>query len=718
VVKRYHKKDPHRKREKKKYGFAAPSREYLLQYLNDVKKPVTWKHLVQALGVSEAAEDAFSFRLKAMLRDGQIHKNRRGSYAVVSQLDLVPGTVMGHKDGYGFVITDTAGPDIFLPQRDMSRLFNNDRVLVRVTKVKGRSKRLEGALVEVLERRTRFLVGKLWCNGHQYYVQSDHKNCAHDIVIPSEDLNSASDGDYVRIEITQQPGRRRPPVGKVVQILGRELDSGLEVELAISNYNLRVDWPEEVQQELLSIDSSIEVSADRKDCRELDFITIDGEDAKDFDDAVYCEPRSDGGFSLKVAIADVAHYVSLHSALDKEAYARSTSVYIANRVLPMLPEVLSNGLCSLKPDEDRYAMVADIVLNAAGEVQSTDFYNAVIRSKARLTYAAVAEMLEGKASEIRPTIRDLYSLFQCLLEQRKIRGSLDFDVPEPQVIFNDDGKIQSIVARTRQDSHRLIEECMLLANVAVARFIESKKSPCLFRVHDQPEEEKMQKCRQFMQFFSLSIPARSKPSTKDFSMLLEQIAQRPERNLLQRMVLRTQQQARYFPANNGHFGLGYDHYTHFTSPIRRYPDLIVHRTLKELLNKQDAAGHLYSEESIDTAAAHCSSMERNAEKATREAMDRLKCDFMVDKVGNQYPGTIVEVTNFGVFVELDGFYIQGLVHITALKNDYYHFDELTLTLAGKHSGQRYAIGDSVQVLVSRVDKDQRKIDFDLVDAGA
>jgi ribonuclease R len=715
VVKRYKKKDPHRAREKKKYGYAAPSREYILQYLNHTERPVTFEHLCAALGVKRGSiEEAFTFRLRAMLRDGEIHKNRRGSYAAVSQLDLLPGTVVGHRDGYGFVITDQPGPDVFLPQREMSALFSNDRVLIRVIKIKGRSRRLEGEVIDILQRRTQFLVGRLIVEDDNYFVQPDSRNSAVDIIIPKDQVNNAKENEYVRIEITRQPAKRRSPVGKVVQVLGGKFDSGMEIELAISNYDLPTEWPEEVLAEIENINHEIICTEDRKDCRDIDFMTIDGEDARDFDDAVYCKPRAKGGWELLVAIADVAHYIPVGSALDKEAFNRATSVYFPGRVIPMLPEILSNELCSLKPDVDRYAMVVEMNISAKGKVDSTTFYNAVIRSKARLTYKRADKIISSNTRQDKyDSVYHLYDLHKILLQQRKIRGALEFDTVEPRIMFDRNKKIKSITVRHRLDTHKLIEECMLLANVSVAKHIGKTKLNCLYRVHDRPDGAKIEQLRSVIKLFSLELKGGAEPSTKDFSDLLAITSQREDRDFLQKLILRTQQQARYIAENSGHFGLAYDDYAHFTSPIRRYPDLIVHRTLKSIIDKNNNSGMAYPLSQIETIAERCSFMERNAEKATREAIDRLKCEFMRDKVGNSYNGTIVEVTNFGIFVEIDDFYIQGLVHITSLKNDYYHFDDASLKLIGKNSGVVYQIAGEVKILVANVDIDQRKIDFSL-----
>ncbi len=485
--------------------------------------------------------------------------------------------------------------------------------------------------------------------------------------------------------------------------------------MAVSNYNIPFQWPDDVIDEASSLSAlSQDTSKDRRDLRELYFVTIDGKDAKDFDDAVYCQPRQAGGWTLYVAIADVSHYVHVGSACDKEAQQRGNSVYFPGRVIPMLPEVLSNDLCSLRPNVDRLTMVCEMQVSQDGVLQSAQVYSAVIHSKQRLTYSAVAEMLDHSLTpEWHEHVKHLHALYCALSQQRLKRGALDFDTTETRIVFNGQSKIEAIVPVTRNTAHKIIEECMLLANVAVSQYCENKKINAVYRVHESPDALKLKQLKDFIKLFGLRLGGGDKPSTADFSQLLEQVSQRDDAQLLQRVILRSQQQAVYSEDNSGHFGLGYEGYTHFTSPIRRYSDLVVHRALKHLISKAAVKDFVYSSQDIVAMADHCSMTEKRADYATREATDRLKCDFMKDKVGGQFTGTIVDVTSFGVFVELDEYYVQGLLHISSLAGDYYFHDELKHALIGKHSGTAYKLMDPITVLVSRVSIEDRKIDFDL-----
>lgn len=713
MVKRYSKEDPHQQREAEKYGFPIPSREYITQYLTEYRRPVSRDHLEAALGVSDPQkQEAFYHRLKAMVRDGQLHRDRQRRFALVKSLKLVSGRVSAHKDGYGFLIVDEGGPDVFLPARDMRAIFGGDRVLVRVTKSKSKGKQLEGRVVEVLERNTHELVGRLHRDGGMFFVTPDSRHVCQDVVVPRDQLANAEPGLYVRVKITQQPTSRRLATGAVVAILGDDDVAGLDIELSIANHDLPHQWPQATLDEAAALPS--QVTADdcqgRKDLRALHFITIDGADARDFDDAVFCEPHPSGGWVLYVAIADVSHYVAIDSALDDEAYLRGNSVYFPNRVIPMLPESLSNGLCSLNPDVDRLAMVAKMHISAAGELVESDFFEAVIHSKARETYTRIAELLNDVTS-LPPHLLHLHEVFRALLSQREQRGALDFDGRETRIVFTDKGKIERIVPVQRNDAHRLIEECMLIANVAVAKRLSATNQVSLYRVHQSPQALKIEQLREYLGLFGLQLRGGNKPSTADFSALLHDISKRTDRALLQKVILRVQQQAVYATLNEGHFGLGYEAYTHFTSPIRRYPDLIVHRLLKQAI-KQDQSMATFAEKA-DGIAEHCGETERRADLATREATDRLKCDFIKDKVGGVFSGTICEVTNFGIFVELDEYFVQGLVHVTALENDYYQFDESHYVLQGQYSGRSYRLLDRIDVVVARVDVDDRKIDFSL-----
>lgn len=714
MVKLYQKKDPYSEREAYLYEHPVASREFIIQYLQEINRPVSFKHLVQALDLKRMKErEGLYRRLIAMERDGQLISNRRGSYALVKEMELVRGRVQAHRDGFGFLIPDDGSSDIFLPGREMRTVFTDDIVLVRVTNPQERKR--EGAIAEVLERNTHQVVGRYVEEGGLAFVDPDNQLITQDILIQPGKENKAKLGQFVVAEIIVQPSKRRQPMGRVVEILGDHLTPGMEVELAIRAYELPHRWPAEVLHE--SREFPVEVldhdKHGRKDLRHLPLVTIDGEDAKDFDDAVYCKSNM-GGWELYVAIADVSHYVKIESALEKEARLRGNSVYFQAKVIPMLPEVLSNSLCSLKPHKDRLSIVCKIHLTRQGQINRYQFYEAVVHSHARLTYNQVAAMLRGeqtKNQEILPDIKNLYELYQKLSKQRTTRGAIEFDTIETRIEFDQKGKIKRILPVIRNEAHRMIEECMLLANVTASHFLQEKNIPTLYRVHEGPDEQKLHDLKQFLRAFGLRLTGGNKPTSMDYTNLLLRIKKRPDARLLQTVMLRSLRQAIYTPENAGHFGLSYEHYCHFTSPIRRYPDLIVHRGIRYVLQKQSSKKFYYEGQTLMSLGEHCSMTERRADRATRDAVDWLKCEYMLNKVGKTFDGRIVDVTGFGVFVELDKIYVEGLVHITALENDYYHYDHVHRLLRGKRSGRIYQLGDSIRVVVARVDLSSRKIDF-------
>jgi ribonuclease R len=600
----------------------------------------------------------------------------------------------------------------------MRALFHGDRIVARVTG-RDRRGRLEGAVVEILERNTQSVVGRFYCESGVGFVVPDNKRLSHDIIIPSDRIGQATQGQIVVAEITDPPTKRTQPLGRVAEVLGDHMASGMETDIAIRAHDLPIDWPQAVTEQIAGLSEAVPeaAKADRADLRALPLVTIDGADARDFDDAVYVE-RKPKGWRLLVCIADVSAYVMADSALDQEARARGNSVYFPDRVIPMLPEVLSNGLCSLNPEVDRLCLTCELYVNREGKVTRSRFFEAVMRSAARLTYDQVAAMLsDGEASlceqhaELLPHLHELHQLFQVLLEARATRGAIDFDTVETQFLFNDQGRIQSIEPRRRNDAHRIIEECMLAANVAAARLFERKKMPALFRIHEQPKAEKLSDLRDFLAELGLNLPGGDQPTAKDYGTLLAAVRGRADFHLIQTVLLRSMQQAMYSSDNVGHFGLAYDGYTHFTSPIRRYPDLIVHRIIKHILANGSVAALDYSKPDLQQIAEHCSGTERRADEATRDAADWLKCEYMRDKLGEQFDGTIVSVQGFGLFVELDEVYVDGLVHITALDNDFYHFDPIGHRLNGARTGQVYRLGDRLRVQVAAVNLDERKIDF-------
>ncbi|MGE5155516.1 MAG: ribonuclease R [Bdellovibrio bacteriovorus] len=712
-------RDPHRQRELKKYANPIPSREFILDTLTANGTPLLFAELAQALELT-GEEDlvALERRLAAMERDGQLLRNRKQAYCIVNRRDLIAGRVIGHPDGFGFVRPDDGGDDLYLYPKDMKALFHGDRVVVRVSG-RDRRGRLEGAVVEILERNTRSVVGRLYEESGVGFVVPDNKRLAHDIVIPSDRLGGASRGQIVVAEITDQPTKRTQPLGRILELLGDHMAPGMETDIAVRAHALPVQWPDEVEAEIAGLSAEVPESAKagRTDLRHLPLVTIDGEDARDFDDAVYCE-RKPKGWRLLVCIADVSAYVQPGSALDREALERGNSVYFPDRVIPMLPEVLSNGLCSLNPAVDRLCMSAELYIGQDGKVTRTRFFEAVMRSKARLTYDKVAAMLvdghqalRAEYAEVLPHLEQLHALYKVLHQARAERGAIDFDTTESKFVFNEQGRIAAVVPVIRNDAHRLIEECMLAANVATARLFERKKVPGLYRIHDLPSEEKLNDLREFLGQLALSLPGGAKPTAADYAALLDQVQDRPDRHLIQTVLLRSMQQAMYSSDNVGHFGLAYPAYTHFTSPIRRYPDLVVHRIIKQLLAGATAADLDYSKSDLQQIGEHCSGTERRADEATRDASDWLKCEFMQDKLGEHYDGTITSVTSFGIFVQLDEVYIDGLVHITALDNDYYHFDPIGHRLHGERTGSVYRLGDRLRVQVAAVNLDDRKIDF-------
>ena len=708
--------DPFFAREAAKYGHPLPSREYVLQVLAEAGRPMPWSELVEALDIAPHEYELFERRLRAMERDGQILRNRRGAYLLPEKADLIRGRVQGHPDGFGFVIRDDGGEDIFLGPKEMRQVLHGDRVIVRIAGTDRRG-RPEGKIVEVLERANQKVVGRVLVEHGVTLVVPEDKRIAQDILV-APGGKKAKPGQVVVVELIEQPTKYAQPIGRIVEILGDYDDPGMEIEIALRKFDLPFEWPSEVREEARRLPDAVRRKdlAGRVDLRELPLVTIDGETAKDFDDAVYCEPQGKG-FRLIVAIADVSHYVHPGSALDAEGFNRGNSVYFPRRVIPMLPEKLSNGLCSLVPHEDRLCMACDMIVSASGKVQRYRFYPAVMNSHARLTYTEVAAALyEGKEeartklAELLPHLQHLDAVFRALLKARRQRGAIDFETVETRIEFDENGKIARIVPEVRTDAHRLIEECMLAANVCASEFLAEHEHPTLYRVHEPPAPEKVAALREFLAGFGIELPGGDEPSPKDYAKVLEQIQQRPDAPLLQMVMLRSLKQAVYTPENRGHFGLAYEAYAHFTSPIRRYPDLLVHRCIKAVL-----AGTRYEPGDWKAIGEHCSMTERRADEATREVIGWLKCYFMQDKVGEVYTGVVTAVVPFGLFVTLDELFVEGLVHISDLGDDYFHFDERAHALVGERSGVRHRLADRVKVQVVRVDLATRKIDFHLLE---
>lgn len=711
------KNDPFADREAQKYENPIPSREFILDHLAERGRPATLRQLEDELGLtSPDHQEALRRRLIAMTRDGQLLKNRKGAYGPLANMELIAGRVIGHKDGFGFVEPDTGGDDLFLTPKQMRTVFHGDRVLVRVSSIDTRGRR-EGTVVEVLERNTQQIVGRFYAESGMAFVESANQRITQDILIPPDARNGAEHGQMVVVAITDQPTQHARPLGKIVEILGDHMAPGMEINVAIRNHELPYIWPDDVLLEASRYASDVTEDAiqGREDLRHLPFVTIDGEDAKDFDDAVYCVPREKGGWTLYVAIADVSYYVKPGMALDKEAYKRGNSVYFPGRVIPMLPETLSNNLCSLMPKVDRLAMVCEMTIHPTGRIMKYRFCEAVFKSHARLTYNQVHAMMEKNDRRMRKQFADhvdalhhLYDLFRTLQKARAARGAIDFDLPETKIVFGKDRKIEKIVPYERFDSHRVIEECMLCANICAARFLEKHQQPGLYRVHQGPTEEKLENLKRFLFEMGLSMPGHREPVPGDYAHILRVVADRPDASMIQTLLLRSMSQAVYSPDNRGHFGLAYDAYAHFTSPIRRYPDLLVHRSIKQILTHKKPSTN---EAELIRAGEHCSMTERRADDATNEVSDWLKCEFMMDKVGKEFKGTISGAMSFGLFVELSEIYVEGLVHISALPDDYYQFDPIKHALNGERSGKRYRLGDPITIVVARVDLDQRQIDF-------
>ncbi|MFW5443209.1 MAG: ribonuclease R [Methylococcaceae bacterium] len=717
--------DPYAQREAEKYENPIPSRELILQLIEEIAKPLRRQQIAQKFGLESSENlEALRRRLRAMERDGQLLFNRRQKYCLVNSKDLIAGRVLGHADGFGFVKPDDGSADLFLSPREMKSLMHNDRAVVRVAGLDRKGRR-EGALVEILERNTRQVVGRLIQERGLFFVVPDNNKITQDVSIPKDEVGKARKGQIVVAEIIQHPSNHRQAIGRIVEVLGKHMAPGMEIEMALRSYDLPFQWPKDVMHQIKPLSKEVPESAkqNRVDIRELSLVTIDGEDARDFDDAVYCKKTSKG-WKLLVAIADVSHYVQVNTALDAEAKNRSTSVYFPEQVIPMLPEVLSNGLCSLNPAVDRLCMVCELYINEQGKVIRSGFFNAVMRSHARLTYTNVAKIvvdghkaLTKKHAALVPQLQELYSLYKVMRKGRDLRGAMDFDTQETQIIFGRDRKIEKIVPTQRNDAHKLIEEFMITANNAAARFLIRKKMPHLLRVHEGPGTEKLLNLKSFLNELGLVLGGGDKPSPLDYMHLLNSVQGRADTHLIQTVLLRSMSQAVYSPEKKGHFGLALDAYAHFTSPIRRYPDLLVHRAIKHCLDGKPADSFIYGFPDMVVLGEHCSANERRADEATRDVVNWLKCEYMMDKIGEQFSGIITAVTGFGFFVELDQIYAEGLVHISNLPQDFFHFDAKTHQLLGERSGIRFRLGDKVKIRVARVDLDEKKIDFDLLNQG-
>jgi ribonuclease R len=707
--------DPHFEREQAKYENPIPSRELILELLTDVGVPMSAEQIGEKLEIADTEQDGFIRRLNAMERDGQVMRNRKGDICLIGKLDLITGKVQGHPDGFGFLVPDNGSDDLFLGPKEMHKVLNGDRAVVREIGLDRKGRR-EASIVEVLERGNTKVVGRLFVEHGVYFVIAENKRISQDILVEPGYDKGAKAGQVVMVDLVVQPSKNSEPVARVREVLGNYADPGMEIEIALRKHDLPHEWPAEVEALEKKIPKKVTAKdfADREDLRDLPFVTIDGETAKDFDDAVFCEKQGKG-FRLLVAIADVSHYVKTGDAFDKEARIRGNSVYFPRRVIPMLPEALSNEMCSLKPAVDRLALVCEMSIAATGEIKRYKFFEAVFHSAARLTYTNVAKALyslepdHGIDEKLIPHLKALDAVFQALLAARNKRGAIDFDSAETVMIFDDGGKIEKIVPTVRNDAHRLIEECMLAANVCTANFLAEHEHATLYRIHERPSEEKLTALRAMLKDFGLQLPGGKEPTPADYSEVLTKIKPRPDAPLLQTVMLRSMKQAVYSPDNLGHFGLAYDAYTHFTSPIRRYPDLLTHRAIKAVLR-----GETYDPKAPwDQLGAQCSATERRADEATRDVTAWLKCYYMKDRLGEEFAGTITGVTGFGIFVTLDEVYVEGLVHISELGQDYFHFDQDKHMIMGERTRKKYQLADRVNIKVVRVDIETSKIDFAL-----
>lgn len=717
-----HLEDPYAQREAEKYENPIPSRELILQLIEQAGKPLRRQQIAQQFGLETAdAVEALRRRLRAMERDGQLAFNSRQKYSLGHGRNTIAGRVLGHPDGFGFLKPDDGSDDLFLSPREMKPLMPNDRVLARVSGIDRKGRR-EAAVVEITERNTHQVVGRFFVEGKVAYVVPDNKKIPHEVLIAKEDIGVAKKGQIVVAEILQQPTAHCQPIGRITEVLGMHMAPGMEIEMAIRSYDLPNRWPDALLQEIQSLTPQVPEAAKqgREDIRHLPLVTIDGEDARDFDDAVYAQ-KTAKGWKLLVAIADVSHYVKVDTALDEEAKSRSTSVYFPEKVIPMLPEILSNGLCSLNPQVDRLCMVCELVINQDGNVLRSRFFEGVMRSHARLTYTQVAQMLvednqklAKKYAELMPHLETLYDLYKVMRHQRELRGAMDFDTQETRIVFGPERKIAEIVPVVRNDAHKLIEEFMITANTAAAKFLNRKKMPRLLRIHDGPGAEKLLALKTFLGELGLYLGGGAQPTPLDYMHLLESVKDRKDAHLIQTLLLRSMSQAVYSPETKGHFGLALEAYAHFTSPIRRYPDLLVHRAIRHCLAGKKVSEFHYNPADMVVLGEHCSANERRADEATRDVVTWLKCEYMMDKIGEEFDGVISAVTGFGFFVELQSIYVEGLVHIASLHGDYYQFDAGQHQLYGERSGVRYRLGDSLQVRVVRVVLDEKKIDFELI----
>ena len=710
-----------RKKSDTPYRHPVPSRAELLACIEDSARPLDLDDIAGAFDVSGGrARKSLVETLRKMVRAGQILENRRGEFLLLKRLNLVTGTVIGHQDGFGFVRRDEGGDDVYLSAGQMRSLFDGDRVVVKIAGSDRRG-RPEGRLVEVLERGVREVAGQFIRERGIGVVIPDNPRIAHRILIARGKAGKATAGQIVVTRILDYPTHVEQATGEIVEVIGSPGDKGIATDIAIQAHGIPTDWPRDVRDAAKQFGETVPEAAKkgRVDLRSVNLVTIDGADARDFDDAVFAEPAGKG-FRLLVAIADVGHYVDIDSPIDRQAIRRGTSVYFPDRVVPMLPEVLSNGLCSLNPGVDRLCMVCEMRVGKDGKVTRSKFYEAVMRSAARLTYGKVDAFLSGQdasavPAQVQQDIRHLHEVYRLFATNRRKRGAVELDIPQTRINLAKDGGVSSISAVSRNDAHRLIEACMIAANVQAAKFVRRHRIAALYRVHAKPDPDRFDELRLYLTSLGLKVPHPDHVTPRDFAKMIEQVADRPDAAAISMAMLRSMSHAEYTPQNIGHFGLALDAYAHFTSPIRRYPDLLVHRAIRHVIRGGKPAGYAYRKDRMEQLGAITSAHERRAEDATREVEAWLKCQYMETRIGEEYPGVITGVTNFGVFVQIPELQIDGLVHVTSLHNDYYQFEPGSQALVGERSGRRYQLGNALDVVVSRVDLDTKRIDFRLAE---
>lgn len=719
------------KSAKPHYAYPVAEREQILAYMKKKGGPQSMSELVKAMKVKGPEEkEGFERRLFAMVRDGQLLRNRRGSFVLVNAKDLIKGRVAGHPDGFGFLERDD-GDSLTLSSRQMRQVMHGDTAVARVAGIDHRGRQI-GEIVKVLERANSEVTGRYFAEGGVSFVIPENRKISQQIMVVNAKKTNVKNGHIVAVKINEHPTQHRYAIGEIVDVLGEYGQAGMEIEIAARVFGIPVDWPDELLAAIKTMDPTVreEDKVGREDLRDIPLLTIDGADAKDFDDAVYCK-KTAGGWRLWVAIADVSHYVTPGSLLDDEALKRGTSVYFPDSVVPMLPEILSNELCSLKSGKDRLCMVCDMTIDESGQTRRARFYRGVMNSVARLTYDQVWAEIDATSAaltgddvppapkSVRPVIAELHALYKTLHQARHDRGSIDFDTVETKIVFDDDRKIKKIVPQVRNDAHRMIEECMIAANVSAAKFLARHKIPTLYRSHPEPKETRVENLHAFLGQLGLTLGSHDEIHSRDYARLLEQIRTRPDFQLIQAVMLRSLSQADYRPENVGHFGLSLDTYCHFTSPIRRYPDLMVHRAIGHLIDHRKRAGFAFTSEQMAALGSHCSMAERRADEASWDAMRALKCRFMLDYVGSEFTGVISGINSFGMFVELDGIYIEGLVHVTELGDDFYQFDPVSHRFTGQRTGEKFRLADAIKVRVVRVDLDEKKIDLvRVIDAAA